>query len=103
MIIERTLEDKIIKIVDGKEKVQIQLTGNELRQAYKEYEHQCDVEDIDNELEKEDFFNDYGVSSILLRPYIEELAYEKRRQIDDYDMHWSDAVCEAINNKIHNL
>ena len=100
MVIKRKLTDIIITL---EKEVVIELTPDEIREAYYEYEHQCDVEDINDELDSEDFFDDYGVPAVQLTTYVEELATEKRRLIEEYDYEWSEAVREAIREKVKSL
>lgn len=89
----------ITRTINGKEE-KIELTQEELRNAYLEEEHNYDVCDIEIELESECFFDRYGMKPENLYPYLDEIATEKRINIDKYEMYWADAVSEAVNKKI---
>ena len=91
---------KIIR--DGKE---YELTHDELYMAYLEQEHEFDVNDVDSFIYDYEynmdgdgekiFYNKYGITVERAKANIDRIAYEKRRNIDKYDMEWRDAVTEA--------
>lgn len=87
---------KITRKLESGLEITVELTSDEIRDAYYEYEHECDKNDVINEIESEDFESDYECSADTAMKYIEEIAVEKRRNIDKYDMQWHVALHEAI-------
>lgn len=85
------------KIPNSNKEMEITLTSAELSEAYYEQEHEFDKRDIINEIESEDFEADYKCSVETAMKYVDEMAYRKRKYIDDYGAYWSDAVRDAIN------
>ena len=85
------------KIPNSNKEMEITLTSSELSEAYYEQEHEFDKRDIINEIEDENFETDYKCSAEIAMKYVDEMAYRKRKYIDDYNEHWSDAVRDAIN------
>lgn len=83
--------------------IEIELTSQELYEAYLEKQNEFDRQDIedvfdgfdDNELE-----DMYGMTRAQLAEKIPELAHEMRRNIDKYDMSWQAARDEAIAEKL---
>lgn len=100
---KRTCKTMIItrKIPNSNEEMEITLTSAELSNAYYEQEHEFDKKDIINEIENEDFETDYKCSAETAMKYVDEMAYRKRKYIDDYDAHWSDAVEDAIKDVLN--
>ena len=79
---------------------EFELTSNELFEAYYEQEHKFDVDDMEDlicGLENEYVLEVYGVSAERFRELEPEMAYEKRRLMDKYDMAWNDARDEAVD------
>lgn len=100
MTIERT-----IKLSDSVEAtLNITLTKQEVYEAYQEKEFEYDRQDILNELEDRkaaDEQNICGVPySFITESMIDEMASEKRRQMDKYDVSWDYARDEAIREII---
>ena len=97
---------KIQREVNG-QMMEFELTSGELFAAYCEQEHQYDVSDIRDKLEGEmdrgEFEAEYGfpVELVLDNPdLLEEMADEKRRNQDKYDMDWEYARDDAIKSII---
>lgn len=87
---------KIIR--DGKE---IELTPNELFQAYEEQEHAFDKGDVESELDCFDddyLIENYGMTREQIDVFIDEMAYRMRRYMDKYDMSFEYARDEAIRD-----
>ena len=85
-------------IRDGKK---IELTPQELREAYEEMELHYDMDDVRTELDafdEDDLKEYYGGTYEQLEPLIEEMAVRMRRYINKYDMHWDYARSEAIRD-----
>lgn len=86
-----------MKIVrDGKE---IELTPQELVDAYMEQQELFDIADVRTLLEcfdDEELQISYGGTFAQLEPLIEEMATRMRRYIDKYDMNWDYAREEAV-------
>lgn len=83
--------------------MEFELTDDELWSAFQEKEWQCDRQDIEDavyDLEDEDVNNLYGVSREVLESLFNQMAYEKRRNQDKYDMDWELARDEAIRTVI---
>lgn len=83
--------------------IEIELTENELYQAYIEQEHIFDRNDVENyfdDYEDSDFETEYGCSRAEAMEKLDEIAYEMRRNIDKYDMNWYDAREAAIAEKL---
>lgn len=91
MIIKRTIDNK---------EVSIKLTERELSDAYYEQEHLFDIEDVINALdEREDNeFEDYCLTKSQVKKDVDEIAYQKRRNINKYNMDWETATSDAIND-----
>lgn len=96
---------KIKREVNG-QMVEFELTSEELYSAHLEQEHKYDMQDIEDVLEgyrpdgKEDFYWTYEVPFDRVygnEDLISEMAYEKRRNMDKYDMAWDTARDEAIS------
>lgn len=85
-------------VPEGTKTLTIELTSNELSQAYYEQEHIFDVADVRLEIEDGHLDTDAGYTPELVEKYIDEIASRKRKYIDDYGMDWRDAVQEAIKD-----
>lgn len=83
-----------MKIVrDGKE---IELTKEELRQAYEEQEEIYDIECIRRGIEN--YLEEYEYEILKdNEDFIQEAAWELRRNIDKYDMSFDYAIQDAIS------
>ena len=80
---------------------EFELTSNELCEAYYEQEHKFDIDDVDDlicGLDDEYVLEVYGVDAERFRELEPEMAYEKRRLMDKYDMAWNDARDEAVDS-----
>ena len=79
------------------------LTERELRQAYEEYEHICDVQDIVDKIDQDvdEKTNSYhGVPVDWLENHVDEIASLKRKYIDKYGTDWDVAVDDALKDYI---
>lgn len=77
----------------------IELTDEELFEAYLEKEHMFDIQDVTdmlNGMSDFDINEYYGVTREEAVLLIDEIANEMRRDIDKYDMSWQNARDEAI-------
>lgn len=88
-----------VKIIrDGKE---IELTSDELYQAYEEKQHLYDMMDIEFELDvydDDELVEQYGMTREQLNKLVSEMAYRMRKYIDKYDMDFEDARVDAIKD-----
>ena len=90
----------IKRIVNGVE-TEFELTDYEMRQAYYEQEHICDVEDIKSYFEDftdEDFECNYGMTRQEVESKYDAIAYRMRKYLGDDDS-WTysrDAAIEYI-------
>lgn len=83
--------------------VEIQLTDHELYLAFEEQQHtyDCyDCEDLIDGLSEEEVQECYGVSPGQFKALVDEMATEKRRNMDKYDMSWDYARDEAVRTVI---
>lgn len=79
---------KIKRTIDGKE-YEFELTDMELVGAYEEQEHKWDYpycESMFQDFDDESFVSEYNVDKTTAQQYIDEIAYEMRRQINKYDL-----------------
>lgn len=79
---------KIKRTIDGKE-YEFELTDMELVGAYEEQEHKWDYsycESMFQDFDDESFVSEYNVDKATAQQYIDEIAYEMRRQINKYDL-----------------
>lgn len=85
--------------IDGKE-VQIELSARELSEAYLEQEHEYDIEDVQNRFDdmEDEEFAEHGMTREEAESHISEIAYNKRRNMDKYEMSWEYALDEAIRD-----
>ena len=82
-------------------KIEIELSSNELSRAYTEQEHLYDVEDIRQTIDEESEDEEYkGVPVSWLEDHVDEIAYLKRKYIDNYNSDWRVAVEDAISDYI---
>lgn len=91
---------KISREIDGKT-YEFELTRDEIYRAFNEQEHIYDVADIEDVvfyMEEEEVLVEYGVSKESFLAMKDEMAYEKRRNMDKYDMSWDYARDEAISS-----
>ena len=92
----------IIKRTNGNEEVEYELTIEELRQAYWEYEHFCDIEDVKAEIRRRcSKFTERGYKPMpvkWLKSHLDEIAYLKRKYIDNYGCDWETATQDAIDD-----
>lgn len=89
----------IIKREINGETVTIELTSEELRLAYDEKEHEYDVEDVQNFIDEE-----YELEMVhLLESYEDDIAYEKRRLMEEFGYSWHDAVREAVRTFVRKI
>ncbi|MCX4355890.1 MAG: hypothetical protein OSJ43_06650 [Oscillospiraceae bacterium] len=79
---------------DGKE---YELTDSELFKAFKEYQYLTDVDDVqenlDNELSEDELEQIAGNEK-----FISEVAIELRKNIDDFNMSFSLALANAVDD-----
>lgn len=93
----------ITRTING-EKVDIELTGGEIAQAFCFQEHiyyVSDIESVLEELEEDGDLYGYTADEIIADKELMGSivsAYEKNR--DKYDMEWHYAASEAIKNKL---
>lgn len=82
---------------------EIELSSNELCDAYykKQYDFdQQDIEDVFDGRDDDDLIECYGLGRDVLDTLIEDMAESKRQNIDKYDMDWVAARDCAINDNI---
>lgn len=90
----------IIREIDGI-KHDIELTSDEVLNAYYEKKFEfdrMDVEDIFCGLTDEELLETYGANRAFIETLIDEMAEQKRRNMDKYDMGWDYARDEAIRD-----
>ena len=91
---------KIYRNING-QNVEIELNPSELYAAYKQKQHEFDREDIEDLyswLDPEEIEREWHITKAKLDAGLDEMAYELRRNIDKYDMHWDSARDEAFND-----
>ena len=89
---------QITREVNGKPQT-FELTATELYNAYKEQQHRFDRNDIEDlicGLSNDEVTESYGVDKQVFTSKIDDIANEMRRNIDKYDISWSDARYEAV-------
>ena len=94
MIIRRTI---------NKTQIGIELTADELHEAYKEQQHKYDVSAIENYgqmIEPEYMLEEIGCTYEEFESMKEDMAYEMRKLIDKDDYNWDYARSEAVDNII---
>lgn len=84
--------------VAGKD-IEIELSPRELCDAYYEQEHNYDVEDVKVRFDDmiDDEFEDHGLTREYAEAHMDEIAYNKRRNMTKYEMSWEYALDEAID------
>lgn len=94
----------MVIIRDGKA---IELTERELADAYYEQEHLFDVEDVKGELEvivENDVDEEEYVAAakrvLSDSKLLSACAYDKRRNMDKYDMNWVSATSDAVHSAV---
>lgn len=97
---------KISRIINGETYV-ITLTEEELQEASREYDHNCDVEDVQERLRKmsDEDFEEYGLKKDFVETLVDEIAEEKAVNVSRYGMSWEDALDDAFDTVLswHNL
>lgn len=97
---------KIGRIINGEAYV-ITLTEEELQEASREYDHNCDVEDVRERLRKmsDEDFEEYGLKKDFVETLVDEIAEEKAVNVSRYGMNWEDALDDAFDTVLswHNL
>lgn len=81
---------KITRTINGTA-VEIELTAQEMREAYDEQQHNYDCDSVRalfDSFEDDVLIEDYYFDRAGLEPYVEEIAYEMRRMIYKYDVDW---------------
>lgn len=87
---------KIKRRIPGLEgmKFEIELTPEELRAAYEEKQHECDVQDVINrlnEMAEKEIKENYGISvndKAEYEQFVEKIATEMRKNIDNHGTGW---------------
>ena len=89
MIIQRSVNGDI---------VEFELTPREVLSAFYEQEHSFDECDVINRFDEwdDDDFDDYGITREEAKEYISDIAYEKRRLMNKYDIDSEYALSDAI-------
>lgn len=93
---------KIVREID-RQMIEIELTEQELYNAYCEQEHQYDMQNCQYYLDSgiydgEDWFE--CLSQDDINSLIEEMAYQYRRNVDKYEMHHDYALDDAASRSI---
>lgn len=94
---------KITRVING-QNVEFELSPDEVYSAYLQKEHEFDLNDIKNHLMDEDperFYEDYNVPLKWVfqnEELIENIANAKRNNMDKHDMHWDDALDDALKD-----
>lgn len=85
----------------------IELTSQERLRAYYEQEHVFDIEDVRNELEEwaeqGDLEARLAANLLADRAKLSEIALDKRRNMDKYDMDWGIATRTAVKDAFHKM
>lgn len=80
---------------------EIELTDGEVFDAYLEKEFEFDKSDIENVLygmSDDELIEEYGADRAKIESLMDEIATEKRRNMDKYDTDWNYATTEAIRD-----
>ena len=82
-----------------------ELTAEERYSAYYEQEHEFDIEDVIGELEGRCDDEEGELVKELLADHdrLSAAVDKKRRLVDDFDVNWSDATREAVDEAIKQL
>ena len=81
--------------------VEFELTGGELLEAYFEQEFKgdrLDMQEYISEYDEADFEEEYGKKPSDMESELDELAYLLRKNMDKYEMRWSDARDQALQD-----
>ena len=90
---------KIKRTIDGRE-IEIELTEQELFDAFVEQEFIFDLDNVRNyfmDYTDEDFQERYGLSREEAESRFKDVASQLRRNIDKYGMNYEYAMSEAIH------
>lgn len=95
---------KIKRVFNGVE-VEIELTQDEVAEAYLEHEHYYDCESVRGDLNSGCYEEFEGLSDEQWEAAVHEIAYEARRQMEEYGYDEGDARDAARKKyvKDHNL
>lgn len=88
----------ITRSIGGKH-LDFELTPDELYDAFREQEFLFDREDckaVIDDLADDEIFDTYGVTAEQFMAHLDDMAAEKRRNMNKYDMDWEYARDEAI-------
>ena len=88
---------KIKRTINEKE-YEFELNPEELREASEEQKFEYDRLDILEVISSMDEDDLHGASDDLIASLIDEMAIEKRRNIDKYDMNWRSAAEQAVKD-----
>lgn len=92
---------------EGIGSMEITLTGEELRAAYLEYQHELDVTDImcvaDSYDSDEEFQESYGITPEKLEKIAEKCAALYRRWMDQQDNDWFGTASNAIHTIVRKM
>lgn len=104
MKIYRKLHGK--NIVFGCDEIEIELTNDELREAYREYQHILDREDVlsivDYHADDAEFKEAYGITPEKLEEIADKCAVRYRRYEDENNC-WFDNAIDAIREVVIEL
>lgn len=86
----------------------IELTPEEIQKAFKEQQHQNDVDVVKKKLSyyeeyPDEFFEAYGCSYFCLYEKVDEIAYDMRNQIDKYNFDPCYALVDAIEKAVRSF
>lgn len=96
---------KITRSLNG-QNIEFELTSDEVYSAYLQQEHEYDLSDVKDRLMDYDPLNFYEKYNVPLKwvfqneDLIDNIAHEKRKNMDDLDMHWDAALDEAIKDEL---
>ena len=92
----------IIKRIINSKEMEIELTKEEIYEAYCEQEHKWDIKSCEEYYDcmyyDEDWYNDENIRKCI----IEEASMRLRRNINKYDMSFEYAIAEAFTDTILN-
>ena len=91
---------KIYRNVNG-QNVEIELNETEIYSIYEYAQHKYDkqdIEDLYSWLDPEEIEREWHITKAKLDAGLDEMAYQMRRNIDKYDMHWDSARDEAFSD-----
>lgn len=93
----------ITRTINGVE-TEIELTDRELREAYEEEQHKCDIIDIESvfeDLTDDELMEMYGMTMAEIEELKENMAYRYRKYRDNYNESWIGDRDEAITYVLH--